>query len=362
MRPNVFIGLAAVTAIAVVGAAVAVSREFRSDDGVRVEQLVFPGLIERANEVAGISIIHNEGEFTLKRTNDQWAVADLNGYPARAEIARKAIIQMAQLRFLEPKTRDPERYARLKVQDVKAPDAVSRIVRLTDAEGAVMAEALFGEDRFFVGGGPNRAGVYFRKVGEAQAWLGLGRLEATAKLRDWVVRDIVDISSDRVQSVTTFAPDGSKIEVGRASPDRLDFRIQNVPEGRKLKRDADGAVFDISRALAVLDLNDVAPASTVPLQSKGASTAEVRTFDGLIAKVALNDHKGEVWASFTVELDEAKLAQPPVSGAGLKKPDEVRAEVEMLQRRIGGWAYEIPANKARALRAQMGELLEPAGS
>jgi hypothetical protein len=347
MRPNVFIGLAAVTAIAVVGAAVAVSREFRSDDGVRVEQLVFPGLIERANEVAGISIIHNEGEFTLKRTNDQWAVADLNGYPARAEIARKAIIQMAQL---------------LKVQDVKAPDAVSRIVRLTDAEGAVMAEALFGEDRFFVGGGPNRAGVYFRKVGEAQAWLGLGRLEATAKLRDWVVRDIVDISSDRVQSVTTYAPDGSKIEVGRASPDRLDFRIQNVPEGRKLKRDADGAVFDISRALAVLDLNDVAPASTVPLQGKGASTAEVRTFDGLIAKVALNDHKGEVWASFTVELDEAKLAQPPVSGAGLKKPDEVRAEVEMLQRRIGGWAYEIPANKARALRAPMGELLEPAGS
>ena len=378
MNPKAFIGLAAVTAVATAAAVASVVDRYGTVQSSSSQERVVPALVDRINEVAEVSVTFGDGELVVKRKGEGWVLASRNDYPVSAEKVNKAVVQLSQLLLYEPKTKMPERYPRIDVEDIATEKSESKLLRLRDASGGSLAEVIVGKDQYFMAG-PSRRGVYLRKSGEAQAWLASGMLEITKNARDFVVRDIMDVHSKRVLSVETIAADGSKLVVARAEPTEEDFKVEDLPAGAKLKPAAPGTLRDMSSALSAIDLNDVLPASEMAFSGADVTRAVVRTFDGLVVDITLTEKEDEeFWARFRASVDpsarpagtgeDAEPTKKGGEGAGgeadneaqegsLKTADEVRGEAEDFNKRVAPWAYNIPYYKGKPLRTRLKDLL-----
>ena len=77
---------------------------------------------------------------------------------------RALLVKLAEAELVEGKTRNKDRYALLELEDPAAKDAKSRLLRLLDDKGVVIAEAIVGKKRFDAFGG-SKSGTYVRKLG-----------------------------------------------------------------------------------------------------------------------------------------------------------------------------------------------------
>ncbi len=342
MTPKVFMGWAAAATIAVVAALAAVLGA-PSVATVEVDNApAFPALRERPDAVARIIITSAKESFTLRRTKDgRWLVADKFDYPAKAAKIRELITGLADLRLVEPKTRRPDRYARLEVEDVEAPNAKSRRVRLEDEDGQPLAEAIVGKRRFrYTGGAPN--GVYIRRPGEAQAWLASGRAKVEPGLFDWLDTRVVNIARETVARVEIEPREGPSY-VALRDDGEGSFRILGR-EDAKLYPDADS---QLSGVLSYVDFEDVKPAADLAWPKEGTTVTRVVTFDGVAITLRLA-HIGDAdWATVSAEVV-----------ADAAKPDEARKRAEKIAARTKGWAYQLSAGVAKRLTRPLSELVK----
>lgn len=344
MTPKVFVGWAfAAVASAVAAVAVALGQPAISTVALDHEP-AFPMVRGKANDVAKLGIRSADGSFTLERGDDgRWIAADKFGYPADSKKVRELIVTMADMKLIEAKTRRPDRYARLEVEDVDDPDAQSRHVRLETADGTVLAEAIIGKNRYRLTG-RSESGTYIRRPGEALAWLASGHLSPDKSLTGWLETGIVDLARETVRRVEISPHGGQPYVAARADKDAA-FRIDNVPEGRAVK---EGATSSFEYVLANVDLTDVAPRSQIDLPA-ARHKAAVTTFDGFEVSVELG------------EIDEAHWAVFSARYAGAPDADTAAAARERVQEfndRVGAWIYQIPAYVAERLSKPIDELLE----
>ncbi len=361
MNPKSFIVLAVVTAVFAAAAAIGVVANYGTAPAAREEALMFPDLIDRLGEVRAVVIRHKKADFTLERSKSGWAMAEKNGYPVLADKVRKTMVQLAGLRLLEAKTRKPERFARLGVEDVGA-DAQSRMVILKNGAGETLAEVIVGRYRFDLGG-DGKAGAYVRRPGENQAWLARGNLTVGQDVAAWLRRDIVDVPAKRVREVVVTAPDGGTLSVFKEAPADKRFKTEDVPADAKPGKGMPTTLNDIGAALSLLDLADVAPVSAFDFDADGAYEVELRTFDGLVVRITLVDKGKGTWARFEAAADPAvAVLEKGDDAKGLKSAEEVAKEVADINARVAAWAYRLADYKAKVMKTRVADLIagEPA--
>ena len=180
MSPRNFAILALATVASIALAAHAVSQR---DTPLRVEaagEAMFPGLLDRLNEVREVRITmpggqaHGDGRRT--RAGPWRRRAD---YPVDPAKVRDLALALANLQLVEAKTADPERLERLELEEPGADGAKSRLVELLGGDGAPLAAAVVGKASPSLYGG-GRGGVYVRRAGDNQAWLAGGELDLPA--------------------------------------------------------------------------------------------------------------------------------------------------------------------------------------
>ncbi|MSO54735.1 MAG: DUF4340 domain-containing protein [Rhodospirillales bacterium] len=349
MTPRFIAGLATLTAVAVVAAAVGVWSRYGAAAPATPTEPVFADLGTRLNQTTEISVTTRAGTIVMKAGANGWVVANRGNFPARTDKVIKAAVQLSQLRFADAKTSLPDRYDRLEVEDIATKDSKSKLLRLADAQGATLAKIIVGRqvDSYR----PGREAVYVRRPGDAQAWLAAGGLDVSGEMRDWVAREVIDIQMNRVSRATTVAPNGTALVVARAKPEDK-FVVDNLPDGAKLKESAAGGIEDVARSLAYLDLSDVRPVAEFDFANDKATKIEVRTFDGLIVQVRVIDHEGGSWARFEASANPA-LASGPMAGAV-----DAQKEADALNARLGPWAYKLQDYKTTAFRMRLSDLLE----
>ena len=110
-------------------------------------QPVLPELKAAINDVTELSVATQSGVITLHRQEDTWRVKEKHDYPADVGTVRETLIGLAELETIEPKTRKPELYEKLGLQDVEAEGSLSTGVTLKDATGNTVAAAIIGNDR-----------------------------------------------------------------------------------------------------------------------------------------------------------------------------------------------------------------------
>lgn len=338
MKPSTFAGL--IVATAVVGA-LAVTAYQVNNRVARPKASGSPlvaNLASRGQQVAKIEIRQGEAAIALARGPEGWFLADRGGYPAKTEPIKALLVRLAEADLVEPKTRVPDRFGLLELEDPAGKGAKSRLVRLLGEKGNPIAEVIVGKKRTDAFGA-SRAGTYVRRPGDEQTWLASADIDASANVRDWVQAAILDLPLAKVSSVTVEVPGEEPLKItrdaaGGASPK---FNLAGLPADKKLKEGA--SVDAIARSASTLDLDDLRMADAAAKPDAGTVTVE--SDGGLKVTLALRKAGDDTWATITA------------SGDG-----DSKAQADEITKKVSGWEYKLPSGKAASLLKRRAELVE----
>jgi hypothetical protein len=336
------------SAVLAVGAAVMVVQ--RSGDAAApagAKGPMFEGLAGRSADVALVHIMRSDGEFSIRREGETWQVDEKAGYPARFDRIRETVLGMADLRPLEPKTSNPDRYAQIGVQDPEESSPAgpsSTLITLKDAQGNTLAACIVGHAR---PGTP--PGVYIRRPGEAQSWLAAGSLEIPGDFTRWIDPEIMSIDRARIRSVSITPAIGEPYSIERSTRAQTSFTILGIPDGSTVKNTTAADAF--GNALSYLTLEDITSARIIDVPTGGLIPGphlEFRTFDGLIIMMQLADKDGRTWTRIAAAVDPA---------AGEVSP-EIAEEAARINSKCSRWAFALPAYKTSVMKVTMDDLIQ----
>lgn len=347
MTPRSFTIFAAVTAVTVVAAIVAVAER---PTPVRIptdRALVFPRIAPALNDVAALEIRMPDRSFTVKREGERWGIAELNGHPAQFDKVKTVLVELSQLRLLEAKTSDPQRYERLELRDVTAKDAKSRYVAVRDAKGTVLAQGYLGKRNANLFGS-GRGGTYLRVDDKPQTWLAEGTVSLGDGPADWVSKKLVDLKATDVQKLTIQSPKGGGVVIHRAARDEKDFKLDDIPPDKKQR--GQWETNQMPTALENLELMDIRLADEITFPD-GPYKGEFLTFDGLTVKTEAAKVGKKYWARFSASAEG-------VTGDAAEK---VKTFVEEFNGRTRGYVYEVPEAVGKKLACEHRNMLDDAG-
>ncbi|MGE0484329.1 MAG: DUF4340 domain-containing protein [Gammaproteobacteria bacterium] len=337
-----------------------------------------PSLIDRINEVAAVDLRSATHATRLVRDGETWRISNKDDFPADAAHVRRTLLQLAALRGIEAKTRSPERYGRIGVDDIDQEGAEGTRVEVDAGGDEPLVSLIVGNAR-----GDDGSQHYVRRTAEAQSWLVDGALDVPADPIPWLDAGIVDVDTQRVRSVRIEVPGATPVLVTKNEPADNFFTLQDVPAGYAAKSKA--TVSSVGAVLLDLRLNDVAAASRVTGQAPVRVTT-VRTFDGLVATLSDYVINDVTWTAFGFAYDaEGAVAARPAaaddaipaaplgedgnasetSAEGAAADDTastaqetVTDEVSRLSARTSGWVYALPDYKRRMIERDFDSLVE----
>lgn len=324
---NVLILLAA--GVILIGLSIWVSSTRHLAPASDAGHLVIPGLEAKLNSITQVTLKKGDDtRTTLKKGTTGWIVGE-RGWPADSGKVRKLLLQLADLTVVEDKTRLPENYPLLGVEDVTSPKATGTLVTLvTPAKrySLIIGKSFDGESGFV------------RVAGSPQSLLAKPLMTVDADPKTWLDSALIDLSMDRVKSFDVKPAQGRPYSASRKNKAQEDFVVAGVPRGRKLTSPA--AADPIAGALSELELDDVQKA---PAKVNGKVFHVVyHTFDGLNVDIA--GHK------------EGTTDLVTLSVQGTSKSSA--AEAKTLSARFTGWEFELPSWKYDTIFQPLDSLLQ----
>lgn len=291
---------------------------------------IVPGLEKSAlNSITEVHLSKGDGtRTTLKKGATDWIVAERE-YPADSGKVRKLLLDLAALNVVEEKTRTPENYPALGVEDPTSANATgTRVDAVTPAKTYSL----------IVGKSSGAKSGYVRVVNAPQSFLAAPLITLDADPRRWLDRALIDIPQDRIKEFAVKPADSPGYTATRPNKDQADFAVAEVPKGRELSNPA--AADPIAGSLGGVSLDDVQHAPQTP--PAGVSHIVFSTFDGLKIDVAGRKDGTKTLVSLT-----------PSSTA-----KETEAEAKTLAARLTGWEFEIPSYKYDGLFRPLEDLLK----
>lgn len=354
MKTPILVVLAAVTAVAVAGAAYVLRDRTPAALAVAGGTPVFPAILGKPDAVAQIVVARADGGYTLALKGGQWVLTERGDYPVKAELAKQAATALADLKLMEAKTQRAELLPRLELEDPTKEGAKSTLVTLKNAQGVEIGRLILGKTRPDSLEHP-RAGIYVRKPGEQQGWVAETDPRIKPAATDWIERQILSLKADRVREVATIAPDRARLVIARDKPEDKDFKIYNQPADTKVKNQ--GNVNDIAGVVDFLSIDDVQPATAIAFPASGASQAEFRTFDGLVVRMTLAEDKGASWARIEVVTEPWRKTEGDKT-VMVDPTDEVKKEAAELNGRLRNYVFKLGEFAAKKLVSRLGDLAE----
>ena len=385
MTKTRFIVFSLITAV-LIGVAWIVSHQ-RVPQTELSKSALFPGLVEHINDASRIEIRTQDKGTTLVKNDDKWTVEQRHGYPALFTRVQELAFALTELDIIEPKTKDKARYAQLGVEDIGAKGADSTSITLKDKQGQTLASLIVGKERIAKGG--NVRSRYVRPVGGEQAFLVEGNLDVSAEAADWMEKNLVDISSDRIQRVTIAHPGGETVSLSRKSAKQPNFNLAGIKPGHKLRSQV--TLNSIASSLQALSFQDVGSQKTLKWPEKEIVTT-FHAFDGLVATatsakvgdktytrfafsfepslvtaedkgkaVENKEEKPEASPAASVEGKNEKSpnAEPKKDKTASEKEADIKQEVEKLNRAVSDWAYQFPDFQLEKMTSTLDKLLAP---
>jgi hypothetical protein len=343
MKPGTFYGFAGFTAVVVVAAGVAVSSQPESTALTAGTDPAFPTLAKDVNNVVKIEIKNAKNTFSMTRKGVDWGVDQKDGYRVDFAKIKSAIVGLAEFKLIERKTSDIERYARLEVDKPTSVGSKSRQVTLIDAKGDVLADAIIGKlnpNLFGTGG----AGTYIRRASEKYSWLARGQVALGEEPNNWMVRQIVNYGQEKVRRVILKNGDGDKIIIAKAAKSEKNFKIENLPEGRKIKKNDE--VDPVAGVMWRMMFDDVKRAENQRWPSN-PWVAYYTVWDGYTVRIETAQIGEDFWGRFEASMDSS-VKDSKVRAAAQKKIGEINT-------RTKGWTYLLTAGDSEKLTSKMGD-------
>ncbi len=278
---------------------------------------LLPGLAGAAVDTIRIIGAGNRVLVSLRRDAGRFTVRERGDFPADAARIAALLDSLGALASDEPKTRDPERYAALGVEDVAEPRA--RGLRIEVAAGDRRWSLVVGR---VVG-----RHVFVRIAAAPQSHLAAPGLAVERDPAVWLERRLLDLRAARIAAIDVTPAYGPGYRLARPQPDDAHFRFMTLPRGRELY---DAAIGDPQAAL--LERFTIADVATAPTAAARVERARFTTYDGLT--VELEGRRDADLARVAVAASAAPTAAPAV-----------RAEAERIDGLARGRWFSIGSNQ-----------------
>jgi hypothetical protein len=340
MTPKLFTGLAVSAVASLVLAAVVHTRADSWSSGVASGAKLLPSLQRDMPRLATITLKQAAQQVTLERKGEAWSLKDRGGYPVQGERVRALLLRLADAELVDRKTRNPERFSLLELEDPAARDAKSRLLALADDKGRVMAELIVGKksvEQF----GAGKGGTYIRRPAEKETWLVNSEIEVNPAVNQWVDTTIFEAQIAQVKRVEVDLGT-EKVVVTREAgkPANKDaYSLVGMPEGRKLK--SDYTLEDLVNAFARVELEDVRKAAPAAAGASAPMTATYEMENGGRIVMKVTSEEGARWASVEA------------TGDG-----DAKAAADAINARAAGWQFRLPSWKAEQIFKKSAELLD----
>lgn len=231
-------------------------------------KLLLPGLGADLNGVSTVTIRKGAAKpaVSLRRSADQWTVAELDNYPADVLKLRRLLLSLAEARLTEEKTSNPANYAQIGVDDPAAAGAAGSEISIVTPHGT--STLIIGK--------PTGGGNFVRFAADATSYIAEPGISFETEPRYWFDTRLLDIPVATIQSIAVHPADGPAYVLHRASPASDAFALDGVPPGRTAS-DAK-SLAPSPTAFGTLGADDVAAASSIDFGKP--STAVLTLSDG----------------------------------------------------------------------------------
>ena len=276
--------------------------------------LAFPGLAQRLQSAAKIIATRHDGSLEIARRGETWVLPSKGGYPVRQDKVRELLVGLTELRLTEPRTANPDMLDRLGLDDPTREGSTATLLRVLDAQDAVIAELVIGRRRVRTQGNVPES-AFVRRPNENQAWLAEGRIPVDSDPQLWLDRDIANLPRERVR----------RVAINRTGQPALVLTRAEGPEGKlAVTTPADAPPTDetsldeVGRAFEFLTFLDVKPEAEIPGEALGDARFELT--DNLAIVVRPRKEGETIWIALAAEGDD---------------------EATRLNARWRGWAYQV---------------------
>ncbi len=331
--------IVAVVCVAAIGI---VALQDRTSTETTDHGLVFPGLVDRINEVSEVIVRSNQGEFSIQHRNGIWGVSRFGFYPANPATVRRFLVGMSQLRKLEPKTSDPQRHTVLGLAGLESDDSDSptTLVLLRNNRGESLSELYFGNSRVSRKN-PQLNEYYVRGPSDNQTWLTEGSLALQTQPMDWIDSEIIDLGTERVREVIVRSGGDNRIRVFRRSANDGDFLLDGVSASHQIRHQF--AVNDIGEVWRRLNFIDVKP---VEGWVGGDTLIKTLTFDGLELEAQIGGGGFDGYVQFS-------------ASAGDASDQTISDEAKTLNEKFDNWVYKLSDTRMEIIDSRFDDLIEP---
>ena len=341
MRAKGLTIMAGAAIVAVAAAAWIIARQpEQTSVGIGEQGPLFPALAQQINEVGTLTVADGKQSLTIQRQgDDRWVLKEKADYRVRDDAVKKAVIGLAELRLLEPRSENPEMHLKMGVGDLDKPGSEAVRVTLKDKAAKDLASLLIGKTKSSETT-MRPAEIFVRKTSDTKAWLVHGRLEVKADAMSWVDKETFKIVRGRIMSVDIVQPDGAKAEIRRPDPTKEEFEFVGLPKDKKPKiSDING----VAGGLEFVNFDDVAKADAVDFGQAVMTT--YRTYDGLVLEIRTAKKDGKPWSNFKASVDAAQVAKD-LAKTDEKKillpAEEVEKEAKGINDRLSAFAHQEP--------------------
>ncbi len=340
MTPKLFTGLTIAALGSLVVAGIVHSRADSWSTGVATGAKLLPSLQRDLPRLATITMKQGAQSITLERKGEAWSLKDRGGYPVQGDRVRALLLRLADAELVDRKTRNPERFSVLELEDLGAKDAKSRLLALADDKARPLAELLIGKrsvEQFAAGKG----GTYIRRPAERETWLVNSEIDINPAVNQWVDTTIFEAQIAQVKRVEVdLGSEKVVVEREAGKPANKDaYKLVGMTEDKKLK--SDYTLEDLVNAFARVELEDVRRPVSPPVGGAGSVAAAYEMENG-----------GKITMRVRSE-GEARWAAVVASGEG-----EAKAAADAVNARAGGWEYRLPSWKYEQIFKKQADLIE----
>lgn len=327
------------------------SSEAPPSDAAIAGNVFLPGLQASINDIARVRISGSQEEsVTLEKNDTGWTVQEKSSYPADSGNIRKTLLALAGASIIEGKTANPDYYQQLGVSDPAAEGATGVQLEL---EGlAEPLRIILGKREY-----QPRDSTFVRRPDEKQSWLVSGAIGADKDPLQWIDREVMDIGSDRVQSIRIQHADGEVLQLRKETRAQDNFEVVDVPAERELS--SESAANPLAAVLASLRLSDVSPLPELNPKDHSPVIGEYRAFDGVVISAQVFEAEKTRYAHFEARFDEEQAKRFAVEGEDESARESARKEAEALQAKLSGWVYAVPGSAYKDMTKRIGDLLAP---
>ncbi len=350
----------------------------------RVGQAVFEDL--PVNDVASIAITAPQTNFVIKRTEQNWVVAERYNYPAKFNKVADTLVALRDLKVGQVIPGGSERADDFNLQP-PASNAAAAATRLElrDASGKPLAELLIGkhfttqppaggQQQMMFGGGGYPSGHYVKLPDGTVALISRTLDNMIEPVSSWLADDFINVAAADIEELSITGPGRAPIKVQRDPVSKtLSLADLNPAEGTA---DA-GKLGQLAGALNYLSFQDVADPALPPAET-GMDQPVVftaRAADGSVYTLRVgkpvSSNSTDRYVSAQVEyVPPAKPADQPAAdaaatnapaAAGDAKADQPdpREKARLLHETLSPWVYILRSYRLDNMLLERDKLITP---